>query len=105
MVGFPNATSGSYTAFFDLTNAASWNSAFITAHGGTTTTAFAALLSGLNGNAYLNIHNATYPGGEISAQLHAVPEPSTWAMMLLGFGGIGLAMRRSRRNMGLVHSA
>jgi len=26
-----------------------------------------------------------------------VPEPSTWAMMLLGFGGIGMAMRRSRR--------
>jgi hypothetical protein len=27
----------------------------------------------------------------------AVPEPGTWAMMLLGFGGIGVAMRRSRR--------
>ena len=26
----------------------------------------------------------------------AVPEPGTWAMMLLGFGGIGLAMRRRR---------
>jgi hypothetical protein len=26
----------------------------------------------------------------------AVPEPATWAMMLLGFGGIGLAMRRQR---------
>ena len=28
----------------------------------------------------------------------SVPEPATWAMMLLGFGGIGLAMRRQRRN-------
>nr|WP_314447199.1 PEPxxWA-CTERM sorting domain-containing protein [uncultured Sphingomonas sp.] len=27
----------------------------------------------------------------------AVPEPGTWAMMLLGFGGIGAAMRRQRR--------
>ncbi len=27
----------------------------------------------------------------------AVPEPATWAMMLLGFGGIGMAMRRRRR--------
>jgi hypothetical protein len=26
-----------------------------------------------------------------------VPEPATWAMFLIGFGGIGLMMRRSRR--------
>lgn len=26
-----------------------------------------------------------------------VPEPASWTMMLLGFGGIGFAMRRSRR--------
>ncbi|QIK79100.1 PEP-CTERM sorting domain-containing protein [Sphingomonas piscis] len=28
----------------------------------------------------------------------SVPEPATWGMMLLGFGGIGAAMRRSRRS-------
>jgi hypothetical protein len=27
----------------------------------------------------------------------AVPEPGTWAMMLLGFGAAGYSMRRSRR--------
>ncbi len=27
----------------------------------------------------------------------SVPEPATWAMILLGFGGIGLAMRRNRK--------
>jgi hypothetical protein len=27
----------------------------------------------------------------------AVPEPATWGLMLLGFGGIGMAMRRRRR--------
>jgi hypothetical protein len=27
----------------------------------------------------------------------AVPEPATWAMMLLGFAGVGFAMRRRRR--------
>jgi len=26
-----------------------------------------------------------------------VPEPATWAMMLVGFGAVGVAMRRSRR--------
>jgi len=30
----------------------------------------------------------------------AVPEPATWAMMLLGFGAAGTALRRSRRRDG-----
>jgi len=30
----------------------------------------------------------------------AVPEPGTWALMLLGFGGIGMAVRRSRKRDG-----
>jgi hypothetical protein len=28
--------------------------------------------------------------------LNAVPEPATWALMIMGFGGVG-AMARSRR--------
>jgi hypothetical protein len=27
----------------------------------------------------------------------SVPEPGTWALMLLGFGGVGVAMRRTRK--------
>ena len=29
--------------------------------------------------------------------INAVPEPATWAMMLLGFGAVGFAMRRRRQ--------
>jgi len=35
----------------------------------------------------------------------AVPEPATWAMMLLGFGAIGVAMRRSPRKRALLQVA
>jgi PEP-CTERM motif len=35
-------------------------------------------------------------GGTLSF-FSAVPEPATWGLMLLGFGAIGVAMRRSRR--------
>jgi endo-1,4-beta-xylanase len=36
---------------------------------------------------------------ETSAPPSAVPEPSTWAMMLLGFAGLGFAFRQSRRKV------
>lgn len=36
----------------------------------------------------------------ISLNFRAVPEPATWAMMLVGFAGIGVAMRRARKPVG-----
>lgn len=34
----------------------------------------------------------------VSGQIQAaVPEPGTWAMMLIGFGGMGVALRRRRK--------
>ena len=65
--GFPlGVTSGTYTHTFDMTSAASYNPAFVTANGGTTAGAEAALLAGLEaGQAYLNIHTTMFPGGEI----------------------------------------
>lgn len=34
----------------------------------------------------------------VSLSFNAVPEPGTWAMMIVGFGAVGYAMRRRRRS-------
>jgi hypothetical protein len=36
-------------------------------------------------------------GGTITITDHGVPEPATWAMMVLGFGAVGFALRRKRK--------
>lgn len=41
----------------------------------------------------------------LSAVTGAVPEPATWAMMLLGFAGIGVAMRRGQKSARLPQVA
>jgi hypothetical protein len=95
---FPSGvTSGTYDRIFDTSQASFWNAPFITAHGGTTAGAEAALLAGLNGgNAYFNIHSTEYPGGEIRGFLLApVPEPGMAGMLLLGIPAV-LAIGRRR---------
>ena len=45
-------------------------------------------------------YTTTYGAGDFTVQ--AVPEPSTWAMMILGFLGIGLAAYRRKDKLNLV---
>ena len=42
------------------------------------------------------------PSGEGTPVPGGVPEPATWAMMLLGFAGVGMAMRRNRGRYGAL---
>jgi len=96
---FPSAASGTYSNIFDLTLTATYNSAFVTANGGTAATAEAALIAGLNSfQSYANIHNTTFPGGEIRGQLELAPEPATTGLLLLGLASmIAMARRAPKR--------
>lgn len=64
---------------------------------------FSQTISTVAGSTYhLTFDLSSYgsPNGlRISASdaIGAVPEPATWAMMLLGFGAMGVALRRSRK--------
>jgi len=42
------------------------------------------------------ISHVTFYGGTDGGGGNEIPEPATWAMMIMGFGGIGAMMRRRR---------
>ena len=44
-----------------------------------------------------NGYGLNYRGYSINATTAPVPEPATWAMMMLGLGGMGYAMRRKSK--------
>ena len=95
--GFPlGVASGSYNNVLDLTLASSYNPAYVTANGGTTASAEAALATAMAaGKAYWNVHSSTFPGGEIRGFLTPVPVPSSLA--LLSLGGLGPSARASSK--------
>lgn len=96
--GFPlGVTSGSYSNTLNLALASSYNSAFVTANGGTVAGAQAALVGAMfDGKSYLNIHTTAVPSGEIRGFLTLVPEPSTGALLLLSAAALGLKRKTSR---------
>lgn len=95
LVNFPTSQSGSYDRTFDLSLASSYDAAFIAANGGSISTSLNALISALEQQrAYLNIHTAAVPTGEIRGFFTAVPEPSEAGLSLAILGG--LMCRRCR---------
>ena len=67
--------------------------AFYKIDAGTAGLDFVSLTRGASSNAYL--YSTGTPGGG-GGGLGGVPEPATWAMMIIGFGGVGAVMRRRR---------
>ncbi len=56
--------------------------------------------AGLDAGTYtlwVNGTTAGNAGASGTITINAIPEPATWGMMLLGFGAMGFAMRRSRK--------
>ena len=115
---FPTVSSGSMASFnlevcFDSGNTQNCNSSTGgagvvngTTGSGRLTLNFASPQNSIQLSNFLDRYQGVGTSG-ISAEGHpvgGVPEPATWAMMLLGFGGIGAAMRR-RRKPGLAQIA
>lgn len=95
---FGGATLLQVTSFLGATQVAQFsyaiNSNGYTTYSGATLGVFDRLLfDGLNGGGGFVLDNVNIN----AAATGGVPEPTTWAMMMLGFGGMGYAMRRRSR--------
>ena len=88
--------------FGDTYTSSAYISAFGVGNGNCPGTGNCANFSALADNLALTVGNTTRSVN--FAAVAAVPEPATWAMMLVGFGAIGAATRRSRRKTAIAQA-
>ena len=57
--------------------------------------------NGLSETAAYDVHNGTFSGtlAQVTLGTTAIPEPSTWAMMLVGFVGLGYSAFRAKKGV------
>ena len=86
-ITFVGATTADTTSFTPLAGLYQYNSLSFTATAASVTIGFIG--TGTSGNLVTGLDDLLITS--------AVPEPATWAMMLLGFGGIGFMLRNRRK--------
>lgn len=106
-INFTNTLAGLYTIIVDSTTTG-FAITNVTLGGNTLFSGSAQTTGFLNLTLGMGTYDFTFTGtspspnggavsGNVTFNLVPVPEPATWAMMLLGFAGIGFAMRRRSR--------
>jgi len=98
--------SNSFNATSPLTNALIYNDDNPTiglsgfTYNLTTGTSYIAIMTGF-GNTDMGSWSLTIagPGTAVPVNAGAVPEPATWAMLMMGFGAVGATLRTRRRHV------
>jgi hypothetical protein len=93
-------TSGTFKLKFDLDDAQTYTSGFLSSRGGLASASTQFLEAFRSERAYIVLHTQQFPAGELRGQIlpqaGAVPEPATWAMLISGFGLVGSTLRRRK---------
>jgi hypothetical protein len=112
VTGGPNCAGGSSTG---PDAGETWNGSFVLGFAGNSNpgpitlsnfhTRYQSVTVGRNNNGGSATGNLVGVTSHIPALVSPIPEPATWAMMLVGFGAVGAAMRRRQSGIRKLRSA